>query len=119
MLFHLFSAAGMAGLFLYMFFRVQMPETRKMMWIPAGCSVIEVLTAGTLGGAAFSWVTVALCALRLTIVGLCVAAVRYDAALVRARRRRREKLARRLHAALNPLHEVETPAAAPSAAQIA
>ena len=47
-----------------------------------------------------------LVALRLMLLGCCAVAMRRDAAMVRARQRRRARLARELHLALNPLHEV-------------
>ncbi len=113
----LISAVTMAAIFVYMVCNAKMRETRRMIWIPAASCVMELLAMGLLSATHFPVLTVALVVLRLLLVGCCTAAMRRDAAMVRARARRRTILARQMHAALNPLHEVETkkPAAVASA----
>ena len=104
----LISAVAMAAIFVYMVCNAKMRETRRMIWIPAASCVMELLAMGMLSATHFPLLTVALVALRLMLIGCCTAAMRRDAAMVRARARRRAILARQMHAALNPLHEVET-----------
>ena len=116
------SAAAMAAMFVYMACRAKMAETRRMLWIPAASCAMELMAAGLLT-ARFPLLTALLVVLRLALLGCCGIAMRRDAAMVRARARRRARLARELHAALNPLHEIPaaamTRAARPSVSRIA
>lgn len=105
----LMSAVTMAAIFVYMLCNAKMRETRRMIWIPAATCVMELLAMGMLSATRFPFLTAALVTLRLLLVACCAAAMRRDAAMVRARARRRAILARQMHAALNPLHELETP----------
>lgn len=114
----LMSAVAMAAIFVYMVCHAKMRETRRMMWIPAASCVLELMAAGMLSVTRFPVLTVVLVLLRLALITCCTAAMRRDAAMVRSRARRRAILARQLHAALHPLHEVEPkvqPAATPAA----
>lgn len=106
MLLSLMSAAAMAAMFVYMLCRAKMAETRRMLWLPAASCGMELMSMGLLSVTTFPWLTVLLVMLRLSLLGCCAVAMRRDAAMVRARRRRRARLARELHLALNPLHEV-------------
>lgn len=104
----LLSAVAMAAMFVYMVCNAKMRETRRMLWIPAASCVMELLAAGMLSAVNFPVLTALLVLLRLAMLGCCAVAMRRDAAMVRARARRRARLAQQLHAALNPLHEVPT-----------
>lgn len=106
MLLSLLSAVSMAAMFVYMVCCAKMPETRRLLWLPAAGCVVELLAAGMLSVTRFPLMTALLVLLRLALLGCCAAAMRRDAAMARARQRRRALLARQLHAALNPLHEV-------------
>ncbi len=107
----------MAGMFLYMLIRAKMPETRALLWLPAGTCAVELMTVGLLSVTKFPVVTLLLMALRLSLFGFCVLVMKRDAALARARRQKRAQLKRRLHAALNPLHEIPAGAATAAAAR--
>lgn len=106
MILNLIFAVLMAATFLYMLCRARMSEARRLVWLPAASCLVELLTLGVLAPTAHPLITLLLVALRLTMLGICTVAMRRDAAMVRARQRRRARLARELHAALNPLHEV-------------
>lgn len=108
----LLSAVAMAVMFVYMACRAKMSETRRMLWIPAASCALELMAAGLLSVTHFPLLTALLVVLRLALLGCCAAAVRRDAAMVRARARRRARLARELHAALHPLHAVSVASAA-------
>lgn len=102
----------MAGMFVYMLLRAKMPETRQLLWVPAGTCFVELMTAGLLSVTTFPVVTLLLMALRLSLFGFCVLAMKRDAALARAKKQKRARLKRQLRAALNPLHEIPAGAAA-------
>jgi len=102
----------MAGMFVYMLVRAKMPETRQLLWLPVATCAVELMTAGLLSVTKFPVVTLLLMGLRLSLFGFCVLVMKRDAALARARRQKRAQLKRRLHAALNPLHEIPAGAAA-------
>lgn len=106
MLLSLLSIVAMAVMFVYMACHAKMKETRRMLWVPAASCGMELLAMGMLSATNFPLLTALLVVLRLALLGCCAAAMRRDAAMVRARARRRAKLARELHAALNPLHEI-------------
>ena len=108
MMLSLISAVAMAAMFLYMICNAKMSETRQVSWVPAAACVVELLALGVITPGAHMGLTLLLVALRLALLSVCVVAMRRDAAMVRARSRRRAKLARELHAALNPLHEIPT-----------
>lgn len=106
MIFNLLFALLMAGMFLYMLCRSKMSETRAFLWLPAGACLVELLTVGMLSVTHFPVLTAVLVVLRLSLFGLCVVVMKRDAALARARKQKRDRLKRELHAALNPLHEI-------------
>ena len=114
MMLSLISAVAMAAMFLYMICTAKMAETRRVAWIPAATCGVELLALGVITPGSHLGITLLLIALRLTLLSVCVVAMRRDAAMVRARARRRAKLARELHAALNPLHEIPAARAAAS-----
>lgn len=107
MIFNCISALIMAALALYMVKRGTRRDTRLMAWIPAGVCGMELLSVGVLTPSAFPLLTVVLVLLRLTIAVSCVAALRHDAAVARAKQRRRERLNRELRTALHPLYVLE------------
>ena len=106
----------MAGMFVFMLVRAKMPETRQLLWLPAATCAVELMTTGLLSVTKFPMITLLLMALRVSLFGFCVLVMKRDAALARARRQKRAQLKRRLHAALNPLHEIPAGGAAISAA---
>lgn len=114
MLLSILSAAAMAAMFLYMICTAKMAETRRVAWVPAAACLVELLALGAITPFAHVGVTLLLIGLRIALLSVCAVAMRRDAAMVRARDRRRAKLARELHAALNPLHEIPAAAAAAS-----
>ncbi len=114
-MFNMLFALLMAGMFLHMLLRAKMPETRQFLWLPLCTCAVELMTAGVLSVAKFPVVTLLLMALRLSLFGFCVLVMKRDAALARARRQKRAQLKRRLHAALNPLHEIPAGASATAA----
>lgn len=108
------SIAAMAAMSVYMFAHARGNEAKRMAWLPAASAVLELLAFGMLSITHFPLLTLALVMLRLSLLGLCSVAMRRDALAARARQRRRERLARELHAALNPLHEIPARGAAPA-----
>ncbi len=114
-MFNMVFALLMAGTFVYMLLRAKMPQTRQLLWLPACTCAVELMTAGLLSVAKFPVVTMLLMMLRLSLFGFCVLVMKRDTALARARRQKRAQLKRRLHAALNPLHEIPAGAAAAAA----
>lgn len=90
----------------YMVFAAKMPGTKKVAIVPAMSCAVELWIADVIAPAEYPMLTVLLVLLRAALLGTCVYAMRRDAAAVRAKARRRERLKRELFVALNPIHEI-------------
>ena len=89
MFWSLFHGAAMLALFLYMIRRTRFAETKKVALVPLATGFVDLLAAGLLNPGHYPLLTFLLAALRLTIVGCCVLALRRDAAMARQKARRR------------------------------
>ena len=89
MLLNVLNFLIMAAMFLWMIKKARFKSTRRMAFIPLGCAMMELLSAGMLSFGKFPLLTLALFVLRAAILLCCVGALRRDAALAEKRRARR------------------------------
>ena len=101
MLWSSLNVVAMTILFVYMVNRAKCAETRKLALVPLATAAVELLTAGLLRPGLYPALTAVLIAMRLVIIGCCVAALRRDATMARNRARRRAR-ARRIAAVEAP-----------------
>lgn len=80
--------AIMFGMFVYMIFKAKFAQTRRMAFIPLGCAVMELLSAGLLTTNYFM-LSLLLIVLRAVILLCCAGALRQDTAIAARRVRRR------------------------------
>lgn len=101
MLWSSLNVVAMTILFVYMVNRAKCAETRKLALVPAGDGGGGAAGGGLLRPGLYPALTAVLIAMRLVIIGCCVAALRRDAAMARNRARRRAR-ARRIAAVEAP-----------------
>ncbi len=110
------NVAVMVLLFAYMVLKAQRAETRRLAMVPLGVAAVELLVSGLLTASMHPVLTAILVAMRLVILGCCVAAMRRDAALARSRARRR---IRKKRAATLALRELQAHPIVPTASHSA
>ena len=89
MFWSLFHGIAMVALFVYMIRKAQFAQTKKVALVPLATGFVDLLAAGLLNPGHYPVLTILLAAMRLTIVGCCVLALRQDAAMTRQKARRR------------------------------
>lgn len=89
MLWSSLNVVVMTILFMYMVNKAKCAETRKLALVPLATAAVELLAAGLLRPGLYPALTALLIAMRLVIIGCCVAALRRDAAMAKSRARRR------------------------------
>lgn len=99
MLWNALHAALLGVLFLYTWHGARRAVTRRLSMIPLTMCGIEIFLAGILDVTAFPVLGIGLALARGTVAVCCISAVRQDAALARAKAKRRVRAARTgLHA---------------------
>lgn len=88
MLWSSLNVVVMTILFMYMVNKAKCAETRKLALVPLATAAVELLAAGLLRPGLYPALTALLIAMRLVIIGCCVAALRRDAAMAKSRARR-------------------------------
>lgn len=83
----------MGGTFIYMMWKAEYAQTRRVALVPLGVCAVEMLLFGLHQGGGTLAVTVLLWAARAVILACCAGAMRQDAA--RAQRRQRRRAVRR------------------------
>lgn len=94
MLWSSLNVVVMTILFMYMVNKAKCAETRKLALVPLATAAVELLAAGLLRPGLYPALTALLIAMRLVIIGCCVAALRRDAAMAKSRARRRARARR-------------------------
>ena len=94
MLWSSLNVVVMTILFMYMVNKAKCAETRKLALVPLATAAVELLAAGLLRPGLYPALTALLIAMRLVIIGCCVAALRRDAAMANSRARRRARARR-------------------------
>lgn len=103
MILSIISAVAMVLMTVSMLVRSHRVQTCRMALLPLTAACMEIFTAGYFSPAAFPWLTLALVALRLSLLGCCARVLQRDVAAAK-QEQRRKKLARRLQArAVEPM----------------
>ena len=84
MLWSSLNVVVMTILFMYMVNKAKCAETRKLALVPLATAAVELLAAGLLRPGLYPALTALLIAMRLVIIGCCVAALRRDAAMAKS-----------------------------------
>ncbi len=99
MVFNMFHVVLLGALFIYTWRGAHRAVTRRLSMIPLTMCGIEIFLAGVLDVTAFPVLGILLAVARGTVAVCCISAVRQDAALARAKTRKRVRAARaKLHA---------------------
>ena len=94
MLWSSLNVVVMTILFMYMVNKAKCAETRKLALVPLATAAVELLAAGLLRPGLYPALTALLIAMRLVIIGCCVAALRRDAAMAKSRQKKLDKIER-------------------------
>lgn len=89
MLLSMISAAALGFMAVHMLRKATLASTRRVALVAAAMFLIEVAATGLLSVTQFPVLTAILVAMRLTVLLCCVKALRRDAAIARAKARKR------------------------------